>query len=232
MKISVIIPTYNEAENIGALIERIHQYGGVHLQEIIVSDSPNSVDQTIQIAQKLGAKTIKSSRKGRGIQMNAAAKIAQGEILYFVHADTIIHQDFANDIIKALENGIDFGCYRYQFNSSNWLLKINAFCTRFPFIWCRGGDQTLFIRKSDFDKMSGFCENHQIMEDYEFILRAKKELKFGIIPKNVIVSARKYETNSYLRVQKANFKVMRMFLSGRASQQEMVETYRQMLDYR
>ena len=70
------------------------------------------------------------------------------------------------------------------------------------------------------------------MEDYEFIIRAKKVLKFKIIPKNVVVSARKYKTNSYLRVQKANLKVMRMFLSGKASQEEMMETYHRMLDYR
>jgi hypothetical protein len=57
-------------------------------------------------------------------------------------------------------------------------------------------------------------------------------LNFKIIPKNVIVSARKYKTNSYLRVQIANFKIMRMFLSGKASQKEMTETYRRMLDYR
>ena len=111
-------------------------------------------------------------------------------------------------------------------------MKVNAFCTRLPFIWCRGGDQTLFIRKKDFLKVGKFREDYQIMEDYEFIIRAKKVLKFKIIPKNVIVSARKYKTNSYLRVQKVNLKVMQMFLSRKASQQEMMETYQRILDCR
>ena len=232
MKISIIIPTHNESENIGFLIETIKKIGDASLYEIIVSDSPSSNDGTLKIAKTLGAIAIKSPKKGRAAQMNFGAKIATGEILYFVHADTQINPDYLSDITDTISKGFDFGCYRYKFDSSNWLLKINAFFTRLPFIWCRGGDQTLFISKNDFIKIGKFREDYQIMEDYEFIIRANKILKFKIIPKNVIVSARKYKTNSYLRVQKANFKVMRMFLGGKASQQEMAETYRRILNYR
>lgn len=232
MKISVIIPTYNEADNIGCLIESLKIYGEKHLHEIIIADSPNSTDTTKEIAQKLGAIAQKSPQKGRAFQMNFGASLATGEILYFVHADIKVNPDYAFDIVKSINSGHDFGCYRYQFDTDDWLLKVNAFCTRMPFIWCRGGDQTLFIRKKDFLKVGKFRDDYQIMEDYEFIIRAKKVLKFKIIPKNVVVSARKYKTNSYLRVQKANLKVMRMFLSGKASQEEMMETYHRMLDYR
>lgn len=232
MKISVIIPTFNESENIGYLIQTLKGFGNSTLHEIIVVDSSNSTDKTTEIAQKMGAIALKSPQKGRATQMNFGASVASGDILYFVHADTKIHPDYASDIVKAIFAGYDFGCYRYEFDSPNILLKLNAFFTRLPFIWCRGGDQTLFIRKEDFLKVGKFREDYQIMEDYEFIIRANKVLKFKIIPKNVIVSARKYKTNSYLRVQKANFKIMRMFLSGKASQQEMTETYRRMLDYR
>lgn len=232
MKISVIIPTFNEADNIACLIETLKKFGDTNLHEIIIVDSPNSTDNTNVIAQNLSTISIKSPQKGRAAQMNFGASIATGDILYFVHADTKVNPDYCSDIAKAISTGHDFGCYRYQFDVDDWLLKVNAFFTRLPFIWCRGGDQTLFIRKEDFMKVGKFREEYQIMEDYEFIIRAKKVLKFKIIPKNVIVSARKYKTNSYLRVQKANFIVMRMFLSGKASQQEMTETYRRMLDYR
>ncbi len=232
MKISVIIPTFNEADNIACLIETLKNFGDTNLHEIIIVDSPNSTDNTNEIAQNLSTISIKSPQKGRAAQMNFGASVATGDMLYFVHADTKVNPDYCSDIAKAISTGHDFGCYRYQFDTDDWLLKVNAFFTRLRFIWCRGGDQTLFIRKEDFMKVGKFREDYQIMEDYEFIIRANKVLKFKIIPKNVIVSARKYKTNSYLRVQKANFKVMRMFLSGKASQQEMTETYRKMLDYR
>lgn len=231
LKISVIIPTKNEAENIGILIESLQKFGGENLHEIIVVDSPNSSDNTFKIAENLSVIAIKSTQAGRAVQMNCGANLATGDILYFVHADTKIHPDYPSDILQTLAHGYDFGCYRYQFDSAHILLKINAFFTRLPFIWCRGGDQTLFIRKKDFINLGYFRQDFQIMEDYEFIMRANKSLKFKIIPKNVIVSARKYKTNSYLRVQKANFTVMRMFLSGKATQKEMAETYRKMLNF-
>jgi rSAM/selenodomain-associated transferase 2 len=232
LKISVIIPTYNEAENIGQLIKSLLRFGGKNLLEIIVSDSPQSRDNIAQIVEKNGAIFLKSPQKGRAFQMNFAAKLAKGDTLYFVHADTQIHQDYSQDIENALSQGYDFGCYRYKFDSNQFLLKINAFFTRFDKIWCRGGDQTLFISRQIFEKIGGFREDFLIMEDYEIILRAKEKYRFKIIPKNVIVSARKYQTNSYLRVQLANLKVMRMFLCGNHSQEKMAETYQKMLNYR
>lgn len=231
LKISVIIPTQNEAENIGFLIENLYKFAGSKLHEIIVVDSPNTSDNTYEIAQNLGVITLKSPQAGRAVQMNYGATLAKGEILYFIHADTQIHPDYASDILQAISDGYDLGCYRTQFDSSHLLLKINAFFSRFPFIWCRGGDQTLFIQKKDFMELGCFRQDFQIMEEYEFILRSNKRLKFKIIPKNVIVSTRKYKTNSYLRVQKANFTVMKMFLKDKATQQEMVETYRKMLNF-
>jgi rSAM/selenodomain-associated transferase 2 len=231
LKISVIIPTKNEAKNIGILIESLKKFGGTNLHEIIVVDSPNTSDNTFEIAKKSGVIAIKSPQAGRAVQMNYGANLANGNILYFVHADTQIHPDYSSDILQAITDGYDFGCYRYKFDSSHFLLKINAFFTRFPFIWCRGGDQTLFIKQKDFIKIGHFRQDFQIMEDYEFIMRANKSLKFKIIPKNVIVSARKYKTNSYLRVQKANFIIMQMFLRGKSTQQEMAEIYHKTLNY-
>ena len=232
MEISVIIPTYNEADNIAQLVESLKRFGGKHLLEIIVSDSPTSSDNLAEVVQKAGGQVVKSPKKGRAAQMNFGANLAKGNVLYFVHADTKIHPDFVQDIQKTLSKGYDFGCYRYKFDSEHLLLKINAFFTRFDKIWCRGGDQTLFITRQVFEKLGGFREDFLIMEDYEIILRAKEKYRFKIIPKNVIVSARKYQTNSYLTVQLANLKVMRMFLQGNHSQEEMAETYRQMLNYR
>ncbi len=229
--VSIIIPTYNEAENIGRLIQSIQNLKSYKIAEIIVSDSPNSTDDTYQIAQKLDVIVLKSPQKGRAAQMNHGAKYATGNILYFIHADTQIHTDFIDDIEESIEKGFEMGCYRYVFDSKNPLLWVNGFFTRFDKIWCRGGDQTLFITQKSFNELEGYRDDYLIMEDYEFIIRARKILKFRIIPKNVVVSARKYEKNSYFRVQFANLKVMRMFLSGKFTQIEMVEMYKRMLKY-
>ena len=146
--------------------------------------------------------------------MNLGARTAKGTILYFVHADACPPRSFVKDIRAAVKNGSDFGCYRFKFDSKNPLLAINSFFTRFPFLWCRGGDQTLFIRRDIFEKEDGYNEHFIIMEDFELIRRLWKKYKFSVLPKSVEVSARKYKHNGYLQVTLANLKVMRMFNKG------------------
>lgn len=230
MQISVIIPTYNEGENIAHLVKMILRHGGNSLAEVIVVDG-HSRDDSVIAAQNAGAKVIISPKRGRAAQMNYGASMAKGELLYFVHADVQIHPDFSRDILHAVTRGYDMGCYRFVFDSKKWLLKLNAWFTRLPFIWCRGGDQTLFIKKEVFKALGGYHNDYLIMEDYDLIKRAHGKFSFGIIPKNVVVSARKYDTNSYLKVQRANYAVMHMWQRG-VSQEAMVNKYKEMLQYR
>ncbi len=228
MKISVIIPTLNEADNLRQLIPHLLQYGGHHLSEIIVVDG-NSTDITMTLARELGAIALESPQRGRAKQMNFGASKARGDLLYFVHADTRPPATFAKDIITAIAEGYSIGSFRFKFNPNKGLLKINAFFTRFDRLISRGGDQTLFVSKMAFEELKGFDEQYRIMEDYEFIIRARKTLSFKIIPKAVIVSARKYEKNNYFRVNIANGIVYSMFLMG-ASQNSMINTYNWLLN--
>lgn len=228
MTFSIIIPTYNEAEHIDSCVALLIQNPNV---EVIVADSPASTDNMKNIALGLGCVYLKTKKAGRNHQMNEAVALSKGEILYFVHADTIVPKEFATDIRKAISKGADMGCYRYKFDEyKNPLLYINSFFTRFPMLWCRGGDQTLFIKRGVFNALGGYCEKHVIMEDYEFLQRCKGKYKFEIIPKNVIVSARKYAKNGYFRVQMANLIVMRKWLGKKASSEELREFYGRMLN--
>lgn len=228
--LSVVIPTFNESETISPLVQRLLRSGGNRLVEVIVCDG-GSADNTVELAEKAGARVVVSPNKGRASQMNYGASVAKGDVLYFVHADVKIHPDFAEDIFDALKNGFHLGCYRYVFDGGPFLLHVNAFCTRFNKIWCRGGDQTLFVPKSIFDELGGYRQDHRIMEDYEFILRAIPIYRFKIIPKNIVVSSRKYEKNGYFKVLRANYLVMKAYFKG-VSQDDLVESYRKMLDYR
>lgn len=227
MRISVIIPTFNEEENIGRLVGELQKYGGESLAEVIVVDAPSG-DRTAELAEQAGARVIVSSQPGRAFQMNAGARIVQGDVLYFVHADVRIHPDYVQDIQQALQEGYTLGCYRYQFDSPRLILKINTFFQRYDRIWSRGGDQTLFIPKTAFEELGGYCEKHRVMEDYEFIIRARKKYRFKVIPKNIIVSARKYQHNSYLRVNLANAMVMWLYFRG-APQQKLIDTYKSII---
>jgi len=139
---------------------------------------------------------------------------AKGDVFYFVHADARPPESFPEDIALCLKNGSDFGCYRFKFDKNSFMLRFNAWWTRFPFMFCRGGDQTLFIKKQIFEQLNGFNEDYIIMEDFDIIRRAKKKYKFAIIPKAVMVSTRKYTTNSYFRVNMVNLWSYWMFMLG------------------
>ena len=229
MKISIIIPTYNEAENIIKLINYLQQHSSGSLTEIIVTDGGSS-DNTVEIARQSGANAVLSPQKGRAAQMNYGASLALGDVLYFVHADTFPPAGFVQDISKAIDEGFGFGRYISRYKSRNPMLKINALVTRFDVFIGYGGDQTLFITRHLFDALNGFDSAMKIMEDFDITARAKLMAKYKIIPKSVLISARKYEKNSYFRVLRANYTVVKMYKAG-ASQDALARRYRELLNY-
>ena len=228
MSLSVIIPALNEANNIGQLICDLKQHGGTDLTDLLVVDG-GSTDDTVVRAQQAGATVVVSARTGRADQMNFGASLTTGSVLYFVHADVQIHPDFVADIRRAVANGNDAGCYRFKFASEHPLLKLNSYGTRFSGIMSRGGDQTLFITRDLFRRLGGFRERYVVMEDFDIIARIRAVGRFCIIPKDVIVSARKYETNSWLRVQVANLTAFSLFFMD-VSPARIAKTYRRMLN--
>ncbi len=226
-KISIIIPTYNEAASIGKLIAYLFKHSGDEINEIIVSDG-GSEDETISIGEQSGAIAFVSPQKGRALQMNFGVTKATGDILYFVHADSFPPESFVSDIIKAVNEGFDFGRYRTKFDSSKFLLKMNAWFTRFNWFICYGGDQTLFVTRGLFEKSGGFKNELLIMEEFEFCDRLMKQVKYKVFSNTALVSARKYKGRSWLQVQLANRKAVQLFKKG-ATQEEIVKIYRRML---
>ncbi len=230
MLLSIIIPTFNEAANIEKLIGYLRQHAGADGCEIIVADGC-SADNTMELAKNAGALAATSPNKGRAAQMNFGASLAKGSILYFVHADTFPPATFLNDIRQAIEAGFALGRYQTKFDDDRLVLKFNAFFTRFDLFMCMGGDQTLFITNELFNKTGGFNGTMKIMEEYEFCQRARKMGRYKILDGKALISARKYEHNSWWRVQTANYTIIKMYQKG-ASQEAMVKKYRELLDYR
>ncbi len=227
--LSIIIPVYNEAANIGKLVSYLQK--NAPLAEIIVVDG-GSTDDTINIARNAGANAVLSSQKGRAAQMNYGASIANGDVLYFVHADVFPPTSFVRDIDQAVTGGYSFGRYIMRFDTKKWYLRVNEWFTRFDWFVCYGGDQTLFVQRSLFEQSGGFRGDMRIMEDFELTKRLKGTgARYKIFKKGALISDRKYDHNSWWQVQKANYTIVKMYKKG-ASQDAMTAKYKDMLNYR
>ncbi|MCB0455254.1 MAG: TIGR04283 family arsenosugar biosynthesis glycosyltransferase [Aequorivita sp.] len=226
--ISIIIPVLNEATTIGALLTDISKKTSLeNISEILLVDG-GSEDETIHLATSFYKKlplSILKSQKGRAKQMNMGAQQASGSILYFVHADTTLPENFDTQLISQIENGFVAGCFRMKFDSNHPILKLSQWFTRFNVKSCRGGDQTLFISKSVFQKLNGFNESFIIYEDCEFTNRIYDQFNFVVMKDYVITSARRYKNNGTLKLQ-YHFTIIHIKKWLGASPKSLVAYYR------
>ena len=189
--ISVIIPTYNEADNIQLTIERLNLYKSSDI-EIIVVDG-GSEDETMAIAAQCGAKVL-ASNPGRASQMNTGATIAHGTILLFLHADTGVPKGFDRWIQEGLDHAIA-GAFDLKIAGENWPLRAIEWGVGIRSRFCQlpYGDQGIFLRADTFHEMGGFPEL-PIMEDFVLMRTLRKKGRIAIVPAAVLTSARRWQT--------------------------------------
>ena len=171
---SIIIPVLNEEHTINALIEKLYRQFSHESFEIIVVDG-DCRESTIQIINHLEVIAV-CSEPGRGKQMNTGAKLARGEILIFLHADTELPPDALQYIQHILaQKHYVAGAFKLGLDSDKWVFKLIATAaswryrlTRLPY-----GDQAFFMPKEYFFRIGCF-EEIPIMEDLELMRRIKK----------------------------------------------------------
>ncbi len=219
--ISVIIPAFNEEQCIARTIESAK----AGAKEIIVVDG-GSGDRTKEIAEGLGA-SVMSSEPGRAAQMNAGARAAKSGILLFLHADTILPGSYAAHAREALEAGAAFGAFNLKIDSPalsfrmlEVLVSFRSHVLEMPY-----GDQSIFVRKDAFHALDGFADM-KIMEDYDFVKRARKRFTLSIANAAVTTSARRWERLGILRTTFINQRVIASYHLG-AGPERLAEIYTQ-----
>ena len=193
-KISIIIPVLNEEQNILKTLNAILNNSYENDIEIIVIDG-GSQDKTVEFVKKLGVKIYISPQKGRANQMNFGVSKAQGDILLFLHGDTIIPANFTKIIYKILKQPKTIaGAFLLKIDSHKKSLKLVEKFTnlRSQLFSLPYGDQGIFLKKSTFKDIDGF-KNLAIMEDFDLIQRLKKQGKITIAPLAVNTSSRRWE---------------------------------------
>lgn len=188
--LSIIIPALDEAHSIGATLDAVACMPGN--VEVIVVDG-GSLDDTVRIARTLGVRVIESER-GRGTQMHAGACVAQGEALWFLHADTVPPVDAAVRIVDALrEPGITGGNFDVRFDGARRAARFLTWL--YPQLRRLGlyyGDSAMFVRREDYERVGGF-QSFPIFEDLDLIRKLRQHGRIVHLPATVITSSRRFE---------------------------------------
>ncbi|MBA2242535.1 MAG: TIGR04283 family arsenosugar biosynthesis glycosyltransferase [Chthoniobacterales bacterium] len=191
-RISVIIPSWRDAENLGVLLPKLAQFESV--AEIIVVDASGD-DASERFAGEYGARFLKCGAPNRGAQMNLGARAARGDVLIFQHADTALDEAHLREVGAALRDPrIIGGAFYRKFDRRHprlrWLEHVARFLTR------NGGslygDQSVFVRREVFERLQGFAEI-PLMEDMEFSRRLRAAGKIAVLDPPVQTSARRHE---------------------------------------
>ena len=197
MKVSVIIPTYNEEKTIEKLMKTLEPIKG--RCEILFVDG-GSTDRTLQL---LGEHyPVIHSEKGRAKQMNCGAEKSTGDVLFFLHCDSELPKTALEDIESVMKK-CRAGCFGIAFHSWNffmWTCRIisnnRVFDRKVMF-----GDQGIFLERELFFEAGRFPEI-PIMEDYQFSLTLKEmNVKLGMAKHRIYTSDRRFEGNTITKLK-------------------------------
>lgn len=210
--ISIIIPTYNEAELIGTLLEWLRLNSP--RAEIIVADC-GSDDGTAQASEPLASRVV-FSRKGRAWQMNAGAREASGNILWFLHADCWPPPNAINLIFDSMKDPkVVGGGFRWGLKGGKWYYKPLAAMAHVKNKLRRNlfGDMGIFVRRTVFERLHGYAEI-PLCEEVEFNRRLKKIGKTVIRNEVLLSSDRRLLQQGPIRAFIKNHIIKTAFILG------------------
>lgn len=189
LKVSIIVPTLNEAQGLNETLTQIQQ---LCPHELVVSDG-GSDDNTLKIAEKFTEQVIKGPA-GRALQMNAGARIATGDIFLFLHADSRIEPASYEKMLHSLKNSKNIGgAFSLCIDSDKWSLRlITRFANlRSKYLGMAYGDQAFFVRNPIFQQMNGF-HKFPICEDLDFFKRLRKLGPVILLKEKAFTSPRRW----------------------------------------
>jgi rSAM/selenodomain-associated transferase 2 len=207
--VSIIIPTWNEAAGIAGTIAALR---GQVPAEIIVADG-GSTDATVKEAH--GADRVLLAPPGRAAQMNAGAAVAGGDTLLFLHADCTLAPGAVAAARACLERDVIAGCFSMRVTAGGLAYRaIDACATaRVRLTGIAYGDQGLFVRRRDFDRLGGF-PTLRFMEDVFFSRTLRAHGRVVVLPHAIHVSPRRWQRVGLVRQTLRNWTLTALALAG------------------
>jgi rSAM/selenodomain-associated transferase 2 len=187
--ISVVVPVGDEPPPEPRLLEPLGEPG---VREVVVAADGSAPEATLEAWRRAGAKVIVSGTP-RGTRLNEAAAVSRGEVLLFLHADTLLPEGWAAAVQRAVDRGAAGGAFRLAFRGGGAPMRLVAAVanlrtslTRVPY-----GDQAPFVRRSLFEKLGGFA-HWPLLEEVDFGRRLKREGPIALLDSWATTSPRRY----------------------------------------
>ena len=209
MEISVIIPAMNEAADIGAAVA-----SALEAAEVIVVDA-ESTDDTAAEARRAGAFVIRAPR-GRGGQMDSGAMQAKGDVLVFLHADTLLPKGWQEGVRAALaDKRVVAGAFRLSVAAPGMRFRLlEALAnSRARVLGLVYGDQAIFARKEAFFSAGGF-RKLPLMEDVDCVRRLRGQGRVVLLKESVATSKRRWEKRGVVGNALKNLFILALYYAG------------------
>ena len=210
-RISVIVPTLNERACLTVTLDAVALSAS---DELIVVDAGSS-DATPDIARRYTSKVYQGPR-GRAWQMNHGARRAGGDILLFLHADTLLPPGALDAVRRALQQpGTGGGAFRLSIAPATPALRLVAWGTnlRSRFGGLPYGDQALFVWRRVFEELGGY-DDVPFMEDIRLVQALRRYGRLAIVPQAVVTSGRRWQRDGVLVTTARNVALMTLYFCG------------------
>lgn len=197
--LSFVIPAHNEEHELPQALQAVRAAAEASQQryEIIVVDDA-STDTTAEVARNFGARLVTVNLRQIAAVRNAGARVAQGDVLFFVDADTQISPVHVAEALACLTSGCIGGSARFQLDRKVpfWAhVFLYLFCAMY-FLFRLGIGAFIFARRADFEAVGGFDEQYFAGEEMYLTLALRKRGRFVILPHPITTSARKMSMHS------------------------------------
>lgn len=219
-RLSIIIPTLNEAEHIAGTVAQTRSLGE---SEIIVADG-GSIDATLDLAA--AADRVLTAECGRAAQMNAGAAVSSGDVFLFLHADCRLEPGALEAVGAALEDpSVIGGCFRQTIDAPARRYRLLESGNSLRVRWWKWiyGDQGLFVRRRTFESLGGFPAV-PLMEDLLLAKRLKRVGRLRLLDARIHVSPRRWQRTGLVRQTLRNWALIAA-LHGGVSPQRLVRYY-------
>jgi rSAM/selenodomain-associated transferase 2 len=209
--ISIVVPTLEEERTLAATLAPLRE---PEVLEVIVADG-GSRDGTREVAARFADRVIEAPR-GRAAQMNAGAKLARGDVLLFLHADTRVPAGFAAAILRALGDAdVIGGRFDVELDEPGIAYRAIAAMIRLRSRWTRvfTGDQALFIRRDAFQRLGGY-PGEPLLEDLALSIAMKRAGRIACLRERVVSSARRWRERGVARTVLLMWAIRGLYAAG------------------